>query len=72
MTDTGDDIRATSDSIVADADRLVAIEERKQALPEGDPELNDLSAEAEQLARGLVSKTVVERELAAEETSSSS
>jgi hypothetical protein len=68
LTDTGDDLRATSDAIVADVDRLRAIEERKQELPEGHPELAELSAEAEALARGLVPKTVAERELATEAT----
>lgn len=68
MTDTGDDLRATSDSIVADAERLRAIEERKQDLPEGHPDLAELSAEAERVARGIVPKTVAERELAAEGT----
>ena len=33
------------------------IEERKQALPADDPELIELSAEAERIARGLVPKT---------------
>ncbi len=66
MTDTGDDLRATSESIAADADRLRAIEQRKQELPEGDPELVELSRQAERIAREIVPKTVAERELAAE------
>jgi hypothetical protein len=68
LTDTGDDLRATSEAIVADADRLRDIEERKQELPEGHPDLPGLSAEAEKVARGLVPKTVAERELANEAT----
>jgi hypothetical protein len=68
LTDTGDDLRATSEAIVADADRLRDIEERKQELPEGHPDLPGLSAEAEEVARGLVPKTVAERELANEAT----
>ena len=67
MTETGDDLRATSDAIVADADRLREIEERKQGLPEGDPEIAELSAEAERVARAIVPKAVAERELAVEE-----
>jgi hypothetical protein len=66
LTETGDDLRSTSESIVADAEQLRSIEERKQALPEGHPELTTLSAEAERIARDLVPKTVVERELADE------
>jgi hypothetical protein len=66
LTDTGDDLRATSESIAADADRLRAIEQRKQELPEGDPELVELSRQAERIAREIVPKTVAERELAAE------
>ena len=66
MTETGDDLRATSDAIVADAERLRDIEERKQDLPDGDPELVELSEEAEAVARGIVPKTVAERELANE------
>ena len=42
------------------------IEERKQALSADDPELIELSAEAERIARGLVPKTVAQSELAAE------
>ena len=66
MTETGDDLRATSEAIVADAERLREIEERKQELPEGHPDLPGLSAEAEKVARGIVPKTVAERELADE------
>jgi hypothetical protein len=66
VTEAGDDLRATSEDVVADAERLRRIEERKQALPADDPELIELSAEAERIARGLVPKTVVQRELATE------
>ena len=66
MTETGDDLRATSESIAADADRLREIEERKQELPDGDPALVELSKEAEEVARDIVPKTVAERELAGE------
>ena len=66
MTDAGDDLRSTSEDVVADAVRLRQIEERKQALAPDDPELLELSAEAERIARGLVPKTVAQSELAAE------
>ena len=66
VTDAGDDLRATSEDVAADAKRLQAIEERKQVLAADDPELLQLSAEAEQIARRLVPKTVAQAELAAE------
>jgi hypothetical protein len=66
VTDAGDDLRATSEDVAADAERLRLIEERKQALSSDDPELIELSAEAERIARGLVPKTVAQKELAAE------
>jgi len=66
VTDAGDDLRATSEDVAADAERLRLIEERKQTLPADDPELIELSEEAERIARRLVPKTVAQRELAAE------
>jgi hypothetical protein len=66
VTDTDDDLQATSESVVADTEKLRRIEERKQALPEGDPALIELSEEAESIARGIVPKTVAQRELASE------
>jgi len=72
VTDAGDDLRATSEDVAADAERLRRIEERKQALPSDDPELIELSAEAERIARGLVPKTVAQAELAAESVAEAS
>ena len=66
MTDTGDDLKATSESIAADAERLRTIEERKQTLPADHPDVLDLSHQAEQLARKILPKVVAERELAVE------
>jgi len=66
VTEAGDDLRATSEDVAADAERLRLIEERKQTLPADDPELIELSEEAERIARRLVPKTVAQRELAAE------
>jgi len=72
VTEAGDDLRATSEDVAADAERLREIEERKQALPADDPELLELSAEAERIARGLVPKTVAQAELAAESVAEAS
>jgi hypothetical protein len=66
VTDAGDDLRATSEDVAADAERLRVIEERKQTLAADDPELIQLSAEAERIARGIVPKTVAQKELAVE------
>jgi len=66
VTEAGDDLRATSEDVAADAERLRLIEERKQTLPADDPELIELSEEAERIARRLVPKTVAQKELAAE------
>ena len=66
VTDTGDDLRATSEDVAADAERLRQIEERKLSLPADDPEVIRLSEEAERIARGLVPKTVAQKELASE------
>ena len=72
VTDADDDLKATSEDVVADAERLRDIEQRKQSLMPDDPELIELSEEAERIARGLVPKTVAERELAAEAVSEGS
>lgn len=66
MSDAVEDLHATSESIAADAERLRVIEEQKQQLDGSDPELQDLSKEAEQLARAILPKAVAQRELAAE------
>ena len=72
MTDAGDDLRATSEDVAADAERLRVIDERKHALAADDPELIELTAEAERIARGLVPKTVAQAELAAESVAEAS
>ena len=66
MTETSDDLKATSEAIVADADRLRGIEQEKHELPDGDPRLLALSEEAEAIARRLVPKAVAERQLTTE------
>jgi hypothetical protein len=59
-----EDLRATAGSIEADADRIAAIEDEKRLLSSDDPRLQELSKEAEAIAKGLQPKTTVERKLA--------
>ena len=60
------DIQATAEDVAADADTLQAIETEKSELDPADPRALDLATRAERLARGIVSKTVAERELVVE------
>jgi hypothetical protein len=64
--DLESDIQATAEDIVADAQALQALETEKAALDTSDPEALELAAKAERMARGIVSKTVAERELVTE------
>ena len=64
--DLESDIQATAEDIAADADALQAIEAEKAELDPADPRALDLATQAERLARGIVSKTVAERELVTE------
>jgi hypothetical protein len=66
MDELEEDLRAAAQSIEADADRLAAIEDEKKLLGSADPQLLELSREAELIAKRLVPKTVAERELAVE------
>lgn len=66
MSEAVEDLRATSEAIAAEAERLRVIEERKQRLDGADPALQELSAEAERIARSILPKAVAQRELAAE------
>jgi hypothetical protein len=66
--DLESDIHATAEDIAADASALQAIETEKATVDAEDPRALDLAAQAEQLARGMVSKTVAERELVNEAT----
>jgi hypothetical protein len=63
MDQDNEDLRAVSDDLVADAKRVAEIETAKGQLELGDPRLPALAAETERLARGMVSKSVAEREL---------
>lgn len=62
-SDLEGDLRATAEDIAADAAQIKSIEEKKASLDADDPEVQELSAESEQLARQLVPKTVAEREI---------
>ena len=66
MSDVDEDLHATADDIAADAGRLKAIEEEKAGLDADDPRATVLAEEGEALARGMVPKTVAEREMADE------
>ncbi len=63
------DIQTTAEDIAADADALQAIETEKAKIDPTDQRAVDLATQAERLARGIVSKTVAERELVAEAAS---
>lgn len=64
MPETENDLRATAEDIAADSARLTSIELEKTRLDARDPEMADLSAESEKIARRMVPKTAAERELA--------
>jgi len=64
--DLESDIQATAEDIAADADTLQTIEAEKAEIDPADPRALDLATQAERLARGIVSKTVAERELVVE------
>ena len=60
------DLQATAEDIAADAEDLQAIEAVKTEIDPADPRALDLAAKAERLARGIVTKTVAEREIVVE------
>lgn len=64
--DLENDIQATAEDIAADSAVLQMIEAEKAVLEMGDPRSLDLAKRAQELARGLASKTIVEHELVAE------
>lgn len=59
-----EDLKATTADVAADVGRLAAIEAEKGRLAPADPLMLPMSQEAERIARGLVPKTVAQRELA--------
>jgi hypothetical protein len=60
------DIQATAEDIAADAGVLQLVEAQKATLDAADPRVLELANRALELAKGLVTKTVAERELVAE------
>lgn len=66
--DLESDIQATAEDIAADAAVLQLVEAEKAAMEVGDPRALHLAKRAEDLAHGLASKTVAERELVTEAT----
>jgi hypothetical protein len=61
-----EDLKALQDDLAADADRLAAIEREKAGLDPSDPRHQELSDEAERLARWIHPKTVAEVQLSDE------
>ncbi len=66
MPDAERDLRATSEAIQDDAQLLADLEARKLALDPGDPEVDKLSIEVQELVQRIAHKAAAERELAAE------
>lgn len=60
------DFKATTDAIQADIERLSALEARKSALDPANPEVDDLSAEAVDVAERIHRETQAERQLSNE------
>lgn len=58
------DLQSTSEDLVADAKRLLAIEERKMAMRPDDPQLLEVSIQAEDLVDQINAKTDGELALA--------
>jgi hypothetical protein len=66
MPDEKDDLRATSEAIQDDAQRLAELEATKLSLDPADPEVDKLSRDVQDVARGIGHKAAAERELAEE------
>lgn len=66
MPDAEQDLKATVADVAADAERLKQIELAKASLDPSDPRLEELSAEAEAIAKHLPAKTAAESELVRE------
>jgi hypothetical protein len=63
LTDTAEDLRATSDAVLRDLEVLGAIETQKRTLEPGDPKLVELSERVEALAGRLLDSSRRQREL---------
>jgi hypothetical protein len=64
--DLENDIQATAEDIAADAGVLQLVEAQKATLDPADPKVLELAHRAEEVAQGLLVKTMAERELVAE------
>ena len=64
--DLENDIQATAEDIVADTAVLQLIEAEKATLDTADPRALELATRAAEIADGISSKTVAERELVSE------
>jgi hypothetical protein len=58
-----EDLRATVDSVATDVRELADLEATKRELDPADPDVRQLSADAERLGRRIHQKTIAEREL---------
>jgi hypothetical protein len=63
VSETEDDLRATSDSIVSDIKRLAVLEEEKRPIDAGDPRLVEVSARVAEVARRVERESEVEHRL---------
>jgi hypothetical protein len=63
LTDTAEDLRATSDAVLRDLEVLGAIESQKRTLEPGDPQLIELSERVETLAARLLDTSSRQRKL---------
>lgn len=63
---TEQDLRATTDAIQTDIEKLASLEARKSELDPESPEVDDLSAEAVDVAERIHRETQAERQLSNE------
>jgi hypothetical protein len=63
MSETEDDLRATSDAIVTDIRRLAVLEEEKRPIDPADPRLIEVSARVVEVAARLHRESEAEHEL---------
>jgi hypothetical protein len=63
LTDTAEDLRATSDTLIQDLEVLAALEAQKRTVEPGDPQLVELAARVEALASRLLDASSRQRRL---------
>ena len=68
MSETEDDLRATSDALLTDLRRLTALEEEKRPIEPDDPRLEEISAKVADVARRVEREGELEHELSREVT----